>query len=96
MRNLQKWRIGWDSNPRYGCPYTRVPGVRLRPLGHLSSQQADALYPAIPEVQGEKSEKLRYCENFLPESKISFDAQALVPNTQLEAWQLLNGPKTIK
>jgi hypothetical protein len=29
-------RRGWDSNPRDGCPPTRVPGVRLRPLGHLS------------------------------------------------------------
>ncbi|CAH1650976.1 hypothetical protein CHELA1G11_10287 [Hyphomicrobiales bacterium] len=31
------WRRERDSNPRYGCPYTRVPGVRLQPLGHLSS-----------------------------------------------------------
>jgi site-specific DNA recombinase len=30
------WRRGRDSNPRYGCPYTRSPGVRLRPLGHPS------------------------------------------------------------
>lgn len=32
----EKWRTERDSNPRYGCPYTRVPGVRLQPLGHLS------------------------------------------------------------
>ena len=25
-----------DSNPRYGFPYTHFPGVRLKPLGHLS------------------------------------------------------------
>ncbi len=31
-----KWRRERDSNPRYGFPYTRVPGVRLQPLGHLS------------------------------------------------------------
>ena len=33
-----------DSNPRYGFPYTRVPGVRLKPLGHLSlpSRQSGA------------------------------------------------------
>ena len=30
------WRRGRDSNPRDGCPPTRFPGVRLRPLGHLS------------------------------------------------------------
>ena len=29
-------RRGWDSNPRYPFRYTRVPGVRLQPLGHLS------------------------------------------------------------
>ncbi len=30
------WRREWDSNPRYGFPYTRFPSVRLQPLGHLS------------------------------------------------------------
>jgi hypothetical protein len=30
------WRTGWDSNPRYAFTHTRVPGVRLKPLGHLS------------------------------------------------------------
>jgi hypothetical protein len=25
-----------DSNPRYAFTHTRVPGVRLKPLGHLS------------------------------------------------------------
>ena len=32
-----RWRREGDSNPRDGCPPTRVPGVRLQPLGHLSS-----------------------------------------------------------
>src|SRR2546426_7966465 len=31
------WRREWDSNPRYGCPYTRFPSVRLQPLGHPSA-----------------------------------------------------------
>ena len=31
-----KWRRDRDSNPGDGFPPTRVPGVRLRPLGHLS------------------------------------------------------------
>src|ERR1041385_6955369 len=31
-------RIGWDSNPRNGYPFTRSPGVCLQPLGHLSKQ----------------------------------------------------------
>ena len=30
------WRREWDSNPRYGFPYTRFPSERLQPLGHLS------------------------------------------------------------
>ena len=33
---VRNWRREWDSNPRYGFPHTRVPGVRLQPLGHLS------------------------------------------------------------
>ena len=35
LRSLD-WRREWDSNPRYGFPYTRFPSVRLKPLGHLS------------------------------------------------------------
>ncbi len=35
-RTNRKWRTGRDSNPRYAFTYTRVPGVRLKPLGHLS------------------------------------------------------------
>ncbi len=35
-----RWRREGDSNPRYGCPYTRVPGVRLQPLGHPSRNQS--------------------------------------------------------
>jgi hypothetical protein len=34
------WRRGWDSNPRYGFPYTRFPSVRLKPLGHLSTSKS--------------------------------------------------------
>jgi hypothetical protein len=33
------WRRGWDSNPRYGFPYTRFPSERLKPLGHLSTPE---------------------------------------------------------
>src|SRR5262249_14873313 len=29
-------RREWDSHPRYACPYTRFPSVRLQPLGHPS------------------------------------------------------------
>src|ERR1700692_4718698 len=30
------WRRGWDANPRPRLGVTHFPGVRLRPLGHLS------------------------------------------------------------
>ena len=30
------WRREGDSNPRYPCEYTRVPGEPIRPLWHLS------------------------------------------------------------
>jgi hypothetical protein len=36
------WRREWDSNPRYGCPYTRFPSVRLQPLGHPSLPREQA------------------------------------------------------
>ncbi len=31
------WRRRWDSNPRDGFPSTPLAGVRLRPLGHVST-----------------------------------------------------------
>src|ERR1700743_3503135 len=34
------WRRGWDSNPRTRLGVTHFPGVRLRPLGHLSESAA--------------------------------------------------------
>ena len=34
--SILKWRREWDSNPRYGFPYTRFPSERLQPLGHPS------------------------------------------------------------
>ncbi len=33
--NQSNWRTERDSNPRWACTHTRVPGVRLQPLGHL-------------------------------------------------------------
>ena len=34
------WRRGRDSNPRWGLAHTRFPGVRLKPLIHLSAKPA--------------------------------------------------------
>ena len=36
IRKLGYWRRDRDSNPGDGFPPTHFPGVRLRPLGHLS------------------------------------------------------------
>ena len=36
LLNSIKWRTDKDSNPGDGHPPTHFPGVRLRPLGHLS------------------------------------------------------------
>ena len=32
------WRREWDSNPRYGYPYTGFRDRRFRPLSHLSGK----------------------------------------------------------
>ena len=36
MFYIEIWRRGRDSNPRWGLAHTRFPGVRLKPLIHLS------------------------------------------------------------
>ena len=40
----REWRRDRDSNPGGGFPPTRVPGVRLRPLGHLSVARPYSLH----------------------------------------------------
>jgi hypothetical protein len=37
LPRLEKWRRGWDSNPRYGFPYARFRGEYFQPLSHLSA-----------------------------------------------------------
>ncbi len=39
-----KWRRRRDSNPRYRSRYTPLAGERLRPLGHFSGIDLDALH----------------------------------------------------
>src|ERR1700749_1405776 len=36
------WRRGWDSNPRYGSPYTAFPVLPVQPLLHLSVRRRTA------------------------------------------------------
>jgi hypothetical protein len=37
INDLQKWRSGWDLNPRYGFPHARFRGECFQPLSHLSA-----------------------------------------------------------
>ena len=46
--NCLVWRREWDSNPRYGFPYTRFPSERLQPLGHPSGHAKRAQYSGGP------------------------------------------------
>ena len=39
----EKWRRGWDSNPRYGFPYARFRGEYFQPLSHLSAVVTDPI-----------------------------------------------------
>jgi hypothetical protein len=51
-------RRGRDSNPRYGCPYTRFPSVPLRPLGHLSLRSGpQACIQTFPGTSSEASQE---------------------------------------
>ncbi len=50
---IPKWRTERDSNPRYAFTYTRVPGVRLQPLGHLSLAVRDPRLHANQQVGGD-------------------------------------------
>ena len=40
-----------DSNPRDGSPPTHFPGVRLRPLGHLSGARREIISPAAAQAR---------------------------------------------
>ena len=46
------WRRGWDSNPRYSCPYTAFPVPHLRPLGHPSPPAAEKAAGASLKTAG--------------------------------------------
>ena len=41
------WRRGRDSNPRWVLAHTRFPGVRLKPLIHLSCKPAIITYRGV-------------------------------------------------
>src|SRR5438105_15853511 len=36
---FQRWRRGWDSNPRNGSPFTAFPVLPIQPLLHLSPEE---------------------------------------------------------
>src|SRR6266851_2037519 len=51
INDLQKWRRGWDLNPRYGFPYARFRGECFQPLSHLSADGEARLAEELPEPQ---------------------------------------------
>ncbi len=53
---LGVWRRDRDSNPGDGFPPTHFPGVRLRPLGHLS--MSAILGPSKRDLQGQNKVEL--------------------------------------
>ena len=45
--SVLKWRMGWDSNPRYACTYGGFQDRCLKPLGHPSRARRNyAVHPA--------------------------------------------------
>src|SRR5262245_20953900 len=40
------WRRGWDSNPRYGCPYAAFRVRCFQPLSHLSKPVKSGIFPS--------------------------------------------------
>ena len=77
-KNKMLWRTVRDSNPRDGSPPTHFPGVRLRPLGHLSleacltcleRQRQEKLHP-LPFInckecrEGINFQNVRACVDF--------------------------------
>ena len=46
------WRRGRDSNPRWGLAHTRFPGVRLKPLIHLSEARDYAMRMGVARASG--------------------------------------------
>lgn len=47
-------RTGWDSNPRYGCPYTGFRDRLLQPLGHLSRVELKRIQPRSGSQQADQ------------------------------------------
>ena len=65
---LFRWRRGRDSNPRY-VAYTHFPGVRLRPLGHLSvGAEFSKLMPALHTSNSESG-----AQKEVPISKVKWN-----------------------
>jgi hypothetical protein len=55
--SVLKWRMGWDSNPRYRCRYSALPTQCLKPLGHPSIPESwDAFArPPLPRLWRRRS-----------------------------------------
>ena len=60
------WRTDRDSNPGDGLPPTHFPGVRLRPLGHLS---VDEKHTSLRARNASKKSKARASQGSKRQSK---------------------------
>ena len=65
---LHIWRRGWDSNPRYSCPYTAFPVPHLRPLGHPSRDKDPHRGTARPSGAGALRRRLEV-QNLMAEGR---------------------------
>ena len=64
----EKWRRGWDSNPRYGFPYARFRGEYFQPLSHLSAVVAGLI---VAERCVFRQSVRRHYANALPSIELS-------------------------
>src|SRR5262249_31185990 len=51
------WRRECNSNRRYVCPYTRLPSVRLQPLGYPSDSRDEAAGALIAESRARRQRR---------------------------------------
>ena len=79
------WRRERDSNPRDGYPPTHFPGVRLRPLGHLSAGPGarPACRPQGGTHAGACNKRRRRVMQALPRVYCAVGVRLVAPGLQL-------------
>ena len=67
-----KWRRGWDSNPRLSFPNTRFRGELFQPLRHLSSSSL-ANKPRFRSALAPQPSRCDLPESLLRENSVHFE-----------------------